>query len=244
MGPLEIIEREGATTNQRLSDYINDYFENSSQHESIDILEAGCGKKWNLGLSVKRRLTGVDLSREAIEMRMTRYNDINEMIVGDLAAVEIAKRSFDIVYCSYVLEHLDEAELVLDRFFDWLRPGGLAVLLFPDRDTVPGAITRFTPHWFHVAYYKYIEKFPHAGEPGHGPFPTYYDSVISREGIHNYCEDRGHKIMLEFATPVRIPASAGVLRPFITAFVKSLSVLSLGHLSGKHQNLILILRKE
>jgi hypothetical protein len=36
-----------------------------------------------------------------------------------------------------------------------------------------GVITKFTPHWFHVAVYRYWLGNKNAGKPGYAPFPTF-----------------------------------------------------------------------
>ena len=245
MKPIRVLDRKGSwsETNRLLSEFVNDYFRKTSATKAVDILEAGCGTQWNLNLEIGHELTGVDLSREAMEIRKERYGDLDHFVVGDLATVPIDSGAFDIVYSSYVLEHVKGAEAILDRFFDWLRPGGLAILIFPDRDSVFGFVTRMTPHWFHIFYYKHIEKFAHAGEPGRGPFPTEYDPVVSRRGIHEYCRVRGYEIALEFATPISAPSQAGFMGPVIMAGVKSIAVASLGRLTARHGNLALIIRK-
>lgn len=40
-------------------------------------------------------------------------------------------RSFDIVYCSHVLEHVDDDRAAIDEFFRILKPGGSAIVLVP-----------------------------------------------------------------------------------------------------------------
>ena len=245
MKPLRILDsdKSWSETNRLLSEFVNDYFREASR-KAIDILEAGCGQQWNLDLELDYVLTGVDLSREAMMIRKELYDDIDNFIVGDLATVPIDRDSFDVIYCSFVLEHLSGAEAVLDRFFKWLRPGGLAILIFPDRDSVYGTVTKLTPHWFHVFYYKYIIKKPNAGEPGHNPFPTHYDAVVSRRGIYEFCYNRGYEIALEFATPLcGIPQSGGVIASLISVGVKLIAVSSFGRLTDRHQNLALIIKK-
>ena len=135
MKPLRVLNEDESwsKTNELLSEFIDGYCREMAATRNIDILEAGCGRQWNLSIEAPHEITGVDVSKEAMDNRMQRFGDIDHQIVGDLATVSIDRETFDIVYCSYVLEHLTGAEAVLKRFFDWLRPGGLAILLFPDR---------------------------------------------------------------------------------------------------------------
>ena len=71
-------------------------------------------------------------------------------MLGDLRTVCFARNSFDIIYSAYVLEHVPQTERVLLNFLDWIKPGGLIILKFPDRNSVYGFITRLTPHWVHI----------------------------------------------------------------------------------------------
>jgi len=245
MNPLRVLDYDESwsETNRLLSEFVNDYFGKSNEKNPVKILEAGCGQQWNLMLNIDYELTGCDLSREAMEIRRDRYGDLDKFIVGDLATVPIDNNSFDIIYCSYVLEHLNGAEAVLERFFTWLKPGGLAILIFPDRDAVFGFITRLTPHWFHIFYYKYILKFPNAGLPGHSPFPTSYDPVTSRRGIHEFCRERDYWVPLEFAAALETPQSKWGVAALIAAIVKFIAAISFGRLTDRHQNLTLIIKK-
>src|SRR5690606_22463841 len=88
------------------------------------------------------------------------------------------------------LEHIDEADLALQRMIDWLAPGGLLVLRVPDPETFRGFVTRVTPHWFHVAYYRWIKGKKNAGKPGHGPYKTVFHPVIWRDRLERFTRDR------------------------------------------------------
>ena len=57
----------------------------------------------------------------------------------------LAPRSFDIVHCALLLERISNAELVLDRFVEALRPGGLLLLQTGDRDCAAGFLDRVLP---------------------------------------------------------------------------------------------------
>jgi 2-polyprenyl-3-methyl-5-hydroxy-6-metoxy-1,4-benzoquinol methylase len=119
----------------------------------VRILEAGCGRRWNLDLAgVDFHVTGIDLSAESMRTRLEEAGDLDEAIVGDLRAVSLTPRSYDVVFSSFVLEHVEGAEAVLDRLVPAIRPGGLLLLRIPDRDSVYGFVTRHSPHWLRVQY--------------------------------------------------------------------------------------------
>ncbi|MGH9955766.1 MAG: methyltransferase domain-containing protein, partial [Pyrinomonadaceae bacterium] len=81
-----------------------------------------------------------------------------------------------VIYNSFVLEHIEDASQVLQNSTRWLKPGGIVVLKIPDPDSVCGFITRVTPHWFHVFYYRYLLGARNAGKPGYAPYTIDYRS--------------------------------------------------------------------
>jgi len=206
----------------------------------LRILEAGCGAKWPHKLEgTKYRLTAVDIDEEALEVRKTKVRDVDEVLVGDLRTSNLFPScSFDVVYNSYVLEHVDGAERVLDNFINWLAPGGLLILKIPDRASVYGYLARLTPLWVHVFVYRYIFGSPR--KPGHGPFPTYYDPVVSRTGIHSYCVQHGCRIKYEAGHTDYFPRGrlSGVVA---RAVARSIAALSFGRLDWRYNNLTLVI---
>ena len=72
-----------------------------------------------------------------------------------------------------------------------LRPGGRLILRVPDGKSVFGWLAKHTPHVTHVWFKKYVERFPDAGKPGHAPYPTVYDDVVSAEGLREWARRSG-----------------------------------------------------
>lgn len=210
----------------------------------LRILEAGCGNKWSLQLDdVNYTLTGVDVDREALEIRKYQVRDTDEICVGDLRTTELfAPASFDVIYNSFVLEHVDGAERVLDNFVRWLAPGGLLILRFPDRNSVYGFLTRHTPFWFHVFIKKYIQGVKNAGQPGFDPYPTFYDPVLSRAGIREYCHAHDCTVLDETGYAGYLPDGA-LRRVLALILVRSIGALSLGRLEWRHNNLTFVIEK-
>lgn len=211
--------------------------------ETIQILEAGCGQRWPLRLDgVDYRLTGVDLDAAALEIRRTKTNDLDEGIVGDLRSVTLPAGKFDVIYNVYVLEHVEGAEEVLRSFVKWLRPNGIAIIKIPDPQSVHGFVAKTTPYWFHRLYYRWILRHKHAGEPGHAPYRTIYDSVVSRAGIRTFCAAYGLTIEAEVGDGFLKPGK-GLGKTAVTVVKQMIHLLSLGRLSHRHSNLLYILRK-
>jgi SAM-dependent methyltransferase len=196
----------------------------------LRILEAGCGRLWPLKVAVPFRLTGVDLDRDALAVR----TDLDQAVIGDLRTVEFAPKSFDVIYSAFVLEHVRGAQQVLGRFVRWLAPGGMLILKVPDRDSAYGFLTRLTPYWAHVMFHRYMLGQPLAGAPGHGPYRTYYDEVISERGLRDFCRSNGL-----LAPEVYRLCSYANDRPVRLA-AQMISLLSGGRLAWRHNNLLLI----
>jgi SAM-dependent methyltransferase len=210
----------------------------------LRILEAGCGQKWDLNLTgTQYVLTGVDVDEAALKMRINVAKDLDEIIVGDLRTVRLPDSTYDVIYCSYVLEHITGAEGVLGNFVKWLKPDGIIVIQIPDPYSVRGFVTRVTPHWFHIFFYRYVSGLKNAGKPGHAPYPTHYDAVVSRRGMREFCRRNGFTIKAEFGCGGRTHGR-GLTRVAIAAIQRVMSVLSFGTLSSQHDDLIYILQRQ
>ncbi len=197
LAPIEMLD-DWFEQNRVLSSFVRSAFPTK---EVVKILEAGCGTQWPLKLDgLNYELTGIDMDRNALDIRMRTHRDLHEVVHGDLRTASFPSGTFDVIYNAFVLEHVDGAEAVVDNFIAWLKPGGLLVLRIPNRDSVFGFVTRLLPFWCHVLFKKYVEGNPNAGKPGHDPYPTYYDRIVSRKGINAYCRKHGLKIEVEFAS--------------------------------------------
>lgn len=209
----------------------------------LQILEAGCGRAWTLDLTdIDYELTGLDLDEEALRLRKLQRKDLHRAIVGDLRTASLDNGSFDVVFSAFVLEHIEGAEGVLRNFVGWLRPGGVLVLRLPDPESVAGLIARATPHWFHVFYYRYVLRNPNAGKPGFAPYPTVYDAVLRRSNMAEFFRANNLTLLAEYGDGYVRPG-AGAARWLITAIKATVNILSLGHFSSRHTNLLYVARK-
>ena len=211
----------------------------------MDILEAGCGPDWSLKLNVDYRLTGLDLDPAALKRRKSKANDLHETILGDLATVDLGSRKFDCIYCSFVLEHLINAETVLLNFLNWLHPNGIIVMRVPDRDSAQGFLTRNTPHFIHVLGYKFLLGDRDAGKPGHNPYRTYYPRIISPRELEAFCVR--HQLRVIEAYAVRNDPRNNVFRRVFRLpmylVLRAIHLFSFGSLDYRHTNIGFILQK-
>jgi SAM-dependent methyltransferase len=203
----------------------------------IHILEAGCGRRWPYRFEdLDFVLTGVDLDADALRIRQQEKQDLHETVLGDLRTVSFRKHSFDIIYSAYVLEHVPETERVLLNFLDWIKPGGLIILKFPDRESVYGFITRITPHWVHIAYKRHLAGHTNAGRPGFGPYPTVHEPIIGRELFEAFAREHGLTTQAAYGY--------GSLPRFQRLGTWLVAALSCGRLTAQYYNLMYILERE
>jgi len=105
------------------------------------VLDVGCGN----GLPATREMTrrhsavGVDISGEQIA-RARRNVPEAEFIRGDLSEIDL-EGPFAAITALYVIEHLPRGRHVevLERFHDWLAPGGRLLLTIEPEDE-PGKV--------------------------------------------------------------------------------------------------------
>lgn len=110
------------------------------------ILHVGCG--WDRSNVVRRYLVhceivGVDLESDAAE----RYP--GQFWRADVSRLPFAASTFDLACSEYVLEHLADPDACFAEVSRVLRPGGLFVLLTPNRWSYKAIAAAATPHWLH-----------------------------------------------------------------------------------------------
>jgi SAM-dependent methyltransferase len=209
----------------------------------LRVLEAGCGQKWLIQLpGVDLRITGVDNDPDALRIRQEQQHDLDEVIVADLRSVELPGRSFDVAYCAFVLEHVEGAEHVLDRLLAAVRPGGRLIILVPNGRSVYGWAAKHFPFWAAVGYKKYIEGFKDAGKPGHAPYPTVYDPVVTLDGMRAWADARHVRIVEEYGIDY-VMQRFGRFRGLVGAVMKAFVIAGGRRLTATHNNLGYVLEK-
>ena len=228
---------------QEEAEMLVSYFKEKSKRGGVlKILEAGCGQSWGIDLKgIPYHLTGVDIDKDALMIRKYKTRDLHEIIEGDLRTINLPANKFDVIYNSYVLEHIDGAEKVLEKFCDWLKPGGILILRFPDREAAYGLLTRITPFWFHVFYKKYIMGNPNAGKPGFDPYPVFYDRVVSTKGMREFCIRHNMSIKEEWGHP--FPSEWDRFPRLLSLVTRVIHLLSFKQLAHAHNNLTYVIEK-
>jgi SAM-dependent methyltransferase len=205
----------------------------------LSIIEAGCGRFWKLDLTgIDYTLTGVDLDPVALELRKTVARDLDVAIYGDLCTVELPAASADVVYSRYVLEHVERADVAIQNFVKWLKPGGLMILQMPGRETARGFCTRLLPHWCHQWFYRYLAGDKLAGQQGHPPYRTYFHPVIGGDQLCGFLAKNGMKCLDRhgFGFPRRVSFDEGFGVVVQQLVVKATSILTFGKLTAAYHD--------
>jgi SAM-dependent methyltransferase len=102
-----------------------------------EVLDVACGAGYGSALLAHKcqRVTGVDISADAIEHAKVRYAALAslEFRQGDCAALPFPDASFDAVVSFETIEHIEAQERFLDEMGRVLRPEGLLILSSPNR---------------------------------------------------------------------------------------------------------------
>jgi SAM-dependent methyltransferase len=186
----------------------------------LAIYEAGGGSTSFLPLSVLDRahVTVVDIDEDQI-----RNNDYaQQTILGDIQTHRFRPNSFDLVICYNVIEHLADVEAALLGFCQSLKPGGLILIGAPNPKSLSGVVTKYSPHWFHVWFYRHVRGDKNAGLPGQAPFPTFFHPLVSLPKLEAFAKAHGLQVTYkrEYESP-RFPemrARKPVLASLLDAF--------------------------
>jgi SAM-dependent methyltransferase len=171
----------------------------------VRVLDAGCGRLTQAA-PPGAHVAGIDID----EAGLAANTDLDEKIVGSIESYPLPPNSFDLIYCHDVLEHLENPIAALDNLVQALAPGGELHVGVPDVTSRKSLIAKFTPHVFHVTFYRFI-GFRHAGEPGYGPFKTYLRWSIRPTKLMEWASGRG----LDVVSYDKVRGAAFASRPLL-----------------------------
>lgn len=101
------------------------------------VLDAACGEGFGSSLlgEVATRVTGIDISRDAIDHARSRYGRPGKLDfeIADCCALPFEDDSFDVVVSFETLEHLSGQQEMLSEFRRVLNREGLLILSSPDK---------------------------------------------------------------------------------------------------------------
>jgi 2-polyprenyl-3-methyl-5-hydroxy-6-metoxy-1,4-benzoquinol methylase len=157
------------------------------------IYEAGGGSVSFVPSSIlnNAHVTVVDID----EMQLQRNKYAKTKILGDIQTQVFQRDSFELIVCYNVIEHLIAPDKAIALFYQALVSGGLLFIAAPNPESFSGWITRVTPHWFHVLYYRYILGYKYAGQPWSVPFPTIFHRIVSPSVLIDFCRNLGFNML-------------------------------------------------
>jgi len=138
----------------------------------IEVWDVGGGKFPLFDAATKRRFNihsvGLDIS--AAELAAAVPGTYDEIFVADVTHF-VGRGTADLIICQAVLEHVPDTEAALKAFETILKPGGIALVFVPSRNS-----------WFARLNLIFSEKLKrkllsllHAEHEGGQGFPAYYD---------------------------------------------------------------------
>ena len=121
------------------------------------LLDVGCGAGWFLSYAEKHYDTyGVDASEYAIAEAMAKAHN-TKLSVGDAQRLYYIYKSFDVVTCFDLLEHLRNPILPIAEFHRVLKDGGVLVVRVPNTDSL--GLKRKDENWFGLRDKTHISLF-------------------------------------------------------------------------------------
>jgi SAM-dependent methyltransferase len=214
---------------------------------AISVIQAGCATAGaDLDFAALRAshctatLTLLDddnqVTREAVTApaAVAARPELAAAVLGDLRTAPLVPRSADVVHCCLLLDRISNAELVLGRLVDALRPGGLLLLRVADRYSAAGFLDRRLPGPLRARSWR--SRRP--GEPG--PYPASYEPVTSGPGIRLFTARHGLVISRREASS---HLDQGRRHPVIRCSRWLVAAASRGRLTAAHDELRYVIRK-
>jgi SAM-dependent methyltransferase len=104
-----------------------------------NVLDLGCGPGVPTAAALVangHRVTGIDISSRQVELARANV-PLGRFLVGDALEIDFEHRSFDAIVALFSLTHIprDRWESLIDRFVEWLRPGGWLLTTFGANDS-------------------------------------------------------------------------------------------------------------
>jgi SAM-dependent methyltransferase len=133
-----------------IADAVSRHFPHSIEGRAPRILDLGCGPGNLLdSLAPYGDTFGSDFSQDAL--RFCSGRGFSRLFRADFHSLPLRERSFDLITCIDVLEHLSDDRQAIRELVRILRPGGVLVVTVPafmflwgDHDTIYGHHRRYT----------------------------------------------------------------------------------------------------
>lgn len=151
------------------------------ERRPVQVLDAGCGKRLVVPVADDTHVVGIDI--DAAQLR----SELDEALVGDLQTHDLGRARFDAIICWYVLEHIADPVIVVRKFAEALKPGGVLVIAVPHVASVKGLVTKYSPQWFHDWMWSRV----FGAGPQHEAFPTVLSSSLTPQALRRQASAEG-----------------------------------------------------
>jgi 2-polyprenyl-3-methyl-5-hydroxy-6-metoxy-1,4-benzoquinol methylase len=240
--PEQIPDQSDADRLNRLNQALAECLQGKDE---IAVLEAGGGSKSHIVFSQDKKLNVTTIDISTVQLDLNTYAD--HKILGDICTYQFTAESYDVIVCYDVLEHVDDPPAALRSFINALKRGGWIVIGSPNPLSLKGLITKFTPHFVHVAFYRIVHNNPNAGKPGYFPYPTTMKFFISPSNLASTCKRAGLEVnyLNMYASQVRdaLRKKSRLLDATYDASVRALHMASAGRYAPELSDFHLIVRK-
>lgn len=211
----------------------------------LAIYEAGGGSTSFLPIAVRERahVTVVDIDEDQI--RNNTY--AQDAILGDIQTKRFPPQSFDLVTCYNVIEHVPDVEAALVGFCGAVKSGGLVLIGAPNPVSLSGVVTKHSPHWFHVWFYRHVRGDPKAGQPGQAPFPTCFHPLVTPAKLEAFASGQGFDVIYKRVYESPRYQEMRIRKPLLAKLVDAVAVVMNAVIPGKgdvrHGDYHIMLRK-
>ena len=103
------------------------------------LLDLGCGEGYFISLLPNNiEIVGLDISKIALKRAKKILKSKNNITLqfGNALSTGLSDKSFDIITCSEVLEHVPEPKKIIKEIFRLLKDDGTAVISVPDENRI------------------------------------------------------------------------------------------------------------
>ncbi len=120
------------------------------RHLGLRVLDIGCGVGNTTALLDRPVVVGIDTSDYYLEQfrsRLPHVAALNEDISRRESVARLRSYRFDTLFCSNVLEHIEDDEAALRGMFDVLESDGLLILIVPNYSWLFGVLDENVQHF-------------------------------------------------------------------------------------------------
>jgi ubiquinone/menaquinone biosynthesis C-methylase UbiE len=194
-------------------------------------IDAGCGTDAPLvrKFSDKAWVVGVDLcpcSQTGLPI-----------IQGDLSRLPFRDRAFSLIFSRSVFEHLTCPERVLDEFYRVLQPGGVCIILTPNRFDYTSVVAALTPQKFHDWFVRTVYV-----SAAYDTFPTVYRANTPRY-FRSFVKQSGRWRLQRLSGLRHYPVNLAFSRLFFRLGILYDWVIGLAGLTMLQPSLLVVLEK-